>query len=190
MHFSFYNFCELGMWVSLVVSSVSRFLTGCNQGVAWLLSSQSLTCKQIIMWLLAGFSFLWFIGLRASATCWLLARTYPQFLVTWVFSVWQFASSTFVSQKGNRVNLLAIQKSKVKIFYNTITEVTYHLCHILLVGSKSLGSAYIQDVYWEERLTVLYTSLYKAIFTTSCMRRRVCLPVEEDALVDTSQSVY
>lgn len=75
---------------SLAGSSASGFLLlqDCSQGCQWRLqSSQSSpgagTVSRSLMWLLVEFGSSWTVELRASASCWLLARSHLQFLAKW-----------------------------------------------------------------------------------------------------------
>lgn len=96
--------------------------------------------------------------------------------------------------------------TKVKTFSYLITEVIHHhLCHILLVSCKSLGSAHThgeglyKSIYiwrWDSLGTILEVRLHHYLKASLklhvCVGRRVCLPVleckasKEDVLVDTS----
>ena len=99
---------------------------------------------QALMWLLAKFSFLGTAGLRIVFPHWLLAEVFPHFLAMWA-STWQLASFRLTWERV----LLVRQKwpSLVTLSWkwHLITEIiSHHLCHVLLIRSKSLHIAHIQ----------------------------------------------
>lgn len=57
--------------------------------------------SKLITWLLAGFSSLWAVGLKASVPSLLLAACHCQFLASWTSPTWPLTSS-----KSERENLL------------------------------------------------------------------------------------
>lgn len=126
-------------------ASGSGFLTGCSQRVVWSCSylKSQLGQDQLLsslMWLLAGFSSFWAVGLRVLVLCCLFNRGLLQFLTAW--------SST---EQVTIILACFIRESKWEskmktiIFYNLASEVTSHqFCHILLIRSKLLNLVHTQ----------------------------------------------
>ena len=137
---------------NLAGSSTSSVSQGCNLhisqgwGLIWKLPWEGFTSK--LTPLLAGFSSLWVIGLRAPVSYWPLPRGRPQFPATWASPTWLLVHQERASWESNTESLLV---RCTVIFSNLITEVAFPQCWSILLARR--GQVYTGCEYKEAKIT-------------------------------------
>lgn len=110
------------------------------QGLITLLSGFTLAVVSPESWLgricfqahvIATLNFLWYYGLRASVSCWLLAQVYPQYISILGFPTQLLPS---LEPKKGRVSL---REENYKLMYYNYESDNPLPFHILLIKSKS-----------------------------------------------------
>ena len=127
-------------------------------------------------WLLAGFSSLRIVVLRTTVPSWLLARGCPQYLATGPPRHQKLLAPSEPAEEQ------AAAKLGASIFCHLSTRVAaHHLCHILLMRSKSRGPGHRQgegitgnESQGEERIfgTILEVTYFSVLLSRSSGKPR------------------